>query len=119
MPAEFVDVSNIDNARQRILEQKLAKAYWDCAVETIQWQYTYGSRLPQDPPQNFVPAGADLTTLAPTTRARYWRKLQEVWYMPTAWQKNYEWDTSWTTSWINQVKSAGNWLYSRMSAVRF
>ena len=119
MPKEFLDISSIGNTRQRIAEERLAKMYWGCVVGNIQWEYTYGSRLPQDPPPEFAPAGADITAVDTATRARYWQKLQEVWYLPTVWEKHYEWDTRWTTTWMDQVKSVGDWLYSRLSAVRF
>ena len=68
---------------------------------------------------DFAPARADITAVDTATRARYWQKLQEVWYLPTVWEKHYEWDTRWTTTWMDQVKSVGDWLYSRLSAVRF
>jgi len=116
MPPEFLDVSGIRNPRQRMAEERLAKMYWGCVVGNIQWEYTYGSRLPQDPPPEFAPAGADITAVDTATRARYWQKLQEVWYLPTVWEKHYEWDTRWTTSWMDQVKSVGDWLYSRLSS---
>ena len=119
MPKEFVDISSIGNRRQRLTEERVAKAYWDCVVNNIQWEYHYGSSLPQNPPQDFMPVRADVTTVDTATRTRYWRKLQEVWYLPTTWQKHYEWDTRWTTSWIDQVKYVGSWLYSRMSNARF
>jgi len=119
MPKEFLDISSIGNTRQRIAEERLAKAYWDCVVNNIQWEYHYGSSLPHDPPQDFLPVSASVTTVDLATRTRYWRKLQEVWYLSPTWEKHYEWDTRWTTSWIDQVKSVGSWLYSRMSDARF
>src|SRR5205809_7127946 len=49
MPKEFVDISSIGNRRQRLTEERVAKAYWDCVVNNIQWEYHYGSSLPQNP----------------------------------------------------------------------
>ena len=115
MPVEFLDVSNSENRQQRIAEEKLAKAYWDCVVNTIQWEYTYGYRLPSSPPPEFtvtrgdVPAGSDLAA-----RTRYWQKLQQVWNIPTTWQKQYEWDTAWTTTWTEDLKAVGSWFYAKL-----
>jgi hypothetical protein len=119
MPPEFLDASTVASTRQRVAEERLAKAYWDCVVNNIQWKYSYGSRLPQDPPPEFILTRADFVAGSePSTRARYWRKLQQLWYMPNTWKKQYEWDTTWTISWMDQVKSVGSWLYSRLSAIR-
>jgi len=48
------------------------------------------------------------------TRARYWRKLQQVWYLPSTWKKEYVWDASWTTRWIDTLKDFTRWLQSRL-----
>ena len=49
MPAEFFDANRVPREK-RISEEKVAKAYWDCAVKDLQWKYSYTSRLPDDPP---------------------------------------------------------------------
>src|SRR5438552_7599206 len=67
MPKEFVDISSIGNRRQRLTEERVAKAYWDCVVNNIQWEYHYGSSLPQNPPQDFMPVRADVTTVDTAT----------------------------------------------------
>jgi hypothetical protein len=104
MPREFIDASSSLSAQKRASEEKIARAYWTCVVTEIQWKYVYGYHLPQDPPPEFTAnAAAD-----PATRERYWRKLQEVWYLPSTWTKGYEWDFSWLT---NGVRSASQWLY--------
>ena len=89
------------------MEEKIARAYWECVVNQVQWKYAYGYRLPASPPAEFTINGvADSDS-----RARYWRRLQQVWYLPTSWKKDYEWDTSWATQWF--VTSA-QWLYSHI-----
>src|SRR5207247_11272960 len=54
MPKEFLDISSIGNTRQRIAEERLANAYWDCVVTNIQWEYHYGFSLPHAPPKDLL-----------------------------------------------------------------
>ena len=97
-PAEFFDVSQEWDTERRKAEEHLGQAYWECTVRTLQWKYTYGSLLPDEPPPEFkintqrFPGG--LTT-ASSSRARYWRSTQKAWLLPHAWQKSYRWDTRW------------------------
>ena len=111
MPAEFLDESSSMPAKKRAAEEKIAMAYWRCAVNQIQWTYGYGHRLPDDPPAEFVvnlpefdPEASDAAT-----RDRYWRRLQRVWYLPSTWDKSYGWDLNSMTS---SLQSAGQWLES-------
>ncbi len=116
MPREFLDTSISGSAARRATEEKIARAYWACAVDNIQWQYSYGYHLPPDPPPVFTvtnqEVGADPDGAA---RTRYWRKLQQVWSLPGAWHKTYVWDFRWTISW---VKSTVDWLYTHVPALR-
>jgi len=43
----------------------------------------------------------------PATRALYWHRLQQVWYLPEAWNKEYEWDWGWAG---DPLVNAGQWL---------
>jgi len=52
MPPEFVDASS-GHVAENASEEKIARAYWECAVDTIQWKYGYSDSLPQDPPSEF------------------------------------------------------------------
>jgi hypothetical protein len=100
MPAEFVEAPRYATARQRTAEERIAQAYWNCAVSLIQWRYTYGSRLPDDPPPDAFQIGAlDPTgsSLRESSRLRYWRKLQKLWNSPDAWTTSREWSTHWLT----------------------
>ncbi len=116
MPREFLDASVPSSAARRATEEKIARAYWACAVNNIQWQYGYGYHLPPDPPPAFTvtnqEAGADPDAAA---RTRYWHKLQQVWSLPGAWKKTYVWDFTWTISW---VKTTGDWLYTHVPGLR-
>lgn len=108
MPREFIDAGSSLPAQKRASEEKIARAYWVCVVTEIQWKYVYGYHLPQDPPPEFTVNGA---AGDPATRARYWRKVQEVWYLPSTWTKGYEWDFAWLTNWIT---SASEWLHQHL-----
>jgi len=93
MPQDFVEDSRSLPAQNRAQEEKLARAYWQCA-RSIQWRYGYGHRLPDDPPPEFLVTAQDVGTAASDIggRARYWRQLQRMWYLPDNWEKTYTFD---------------------------
>ncbi|MBZ5526890.1 MAG: hypothetical protein LAN71_03175 [Acidobacteriia bacterium] len=109
MPPEFADTPSSLPAPQRAGEERIATAYWNCAVTEIQIQYSYGRQLPLDPPPGFQIAGPSPSNAveAAAARLRYWRRLRQLWYVPSIWTKVYEWDFSWLTG---SVKAAGEWL---------
>jgi hypothetical protein len=110
MPPEFFrSFATSDAKGKQSLDQKIAWAYWESAQMDIQWKYPHGKTLPSDPPLEFRvnaqalgPAAAD-----PAIRQLFWRRLQDVWYAPETWQKQYEWDWSWAS---DPLSSAGQWL---------
>jgi len=106
MPTEFIDASSSWPVEKRAAEERIARAYWDCAVNQIQWRYGYGYRLPQEPPSDFTATSANSgeTSADPGTRARYWLMLQRVWYVPDNWTKSYQWDTRWMTDWVDSIR---------------
>src|ERR1700757_1407192 len=53
MPLEFFDASTVPH-RISASEEKIARAYWNCAVTQIQWRYGYAHRLPEEPPDEFA-----------------------------------------------------------------
>jgi hypothetical protein len=115
MPLEFLDTSQVKTKAQRTAEEKLANAYWACVVNSIQWKFTYGNRLPPVPPPEFAITGGDLAPASDiSARARYWQKVQQVWNIPTIWNEQYEWNTGWTIAWTDDIKSVGSWFYSRL-----
>jgi hypothetical protein len=115
MPVEFLDASQVKTKAQRTAEEKVANAYWACVVNTIQWKYTYGNRLPPVSPPEFTINNGDLATASDmAARARYWQKVQQVWDIPSIWTKQYEWDTGWTVAWTDDIKAVGSWFYARL-----
>ena len=44
MPVEFFDASRLAPAK-RVSEERIAKAYWKCAVSEVQWKYGYDERV--------------------------------------------------------------------------
>lgn len=106
MPVDFMYVPDSWPAEKRAAEEKIARAYWDCAINTIQWRYGYNYRLPQEPPSDFIITSHDLKDAAddPEVRARYWNALQRLWYVPDNWTKSYQWDTGWITAWLDSIR---------------
>src|SRR5229473_7296889 len=95
MPPQFSETTSSSTDQPAV--ERTARAYWDCAVSQIQWKYSYGYPLPQEPPPEFTLAKEDYNTVAtdPATRAHYWRRLQAVWSVPSTWRKSYGWDFIW------------------------
>jgi len=99
-PAEFLDMQlGRWDAKRRAAEERVARAYWERAVQLVQWQHSFGAPLPDNPPAEFNIEGKDFqrgsVEAGPVTRARYWKKLREVWALPQAWEKSYDWSTDW------------------------
>lgn len=97
-PQQYLDFPANWTAQRRQSEERLARAYWKCAVLLSRGQYIYGERLPDEPPPGFsvdpktYPSVGESPSAA---RVRYWRNLQEVWAHPAAWRQVYEWHTDW------------------------
>jgi|SRR6266849_1926042 len=111
MPAGFFsEASSPDQKRE--LERRIAAAYWESAQMDVQWKYPYSHPLPPEPPPEFKIDAPALGPSAsdPATRALYWHRLQQVWYLPEAWDKDYEWDWSWVT---DPLTNGGQWLRDR------
>lgn len=94
-------------AQKHSFEEKIAWAYWESAQMDIQWKYPHGHLLPVDAPPEFRIHAQALGPPDPVTRAYYWRRLQEVWSSPEAWEKKYEWSWAWAG---DPLSSAGEWL---------
>ena len=115
MPADFVDEPTPRSYRGPDPETKIAGAYWSCMVNNVQWEYGYGHTLPADPPATFTgPEASGITGENNLTRMRYWRRAQHVWYLPTAWQKEYEWNFDWTTNWFQNGVDAMRHMLERL-----
>jgi hypothetical protein len=104
MPPSFVDTA-LPSASQKDVSEKIAKAYWDCAVTQIQWKYSRAYLPPNPPPEFKVSADVTPTAGDPTERDRYWQKLQEVWYLPSSWTETHEWDLSWMGDPLNNLRA--------------
>jgi len=98
-PASFLEMRKEWDAKRRGAEERVARAYWQQALQVIQVKYEYGTPLPAEPPGEFnldkkdFPSGS--LEASPATRARYWERLRVVWNSPQAWEKSYEWSTAW------------------------
>ena len=111
MPAGFFSEASSPD-QKRGLERRIAAAYWESAQMDVQWKYPYSHPLPPEPPPEFKIDAPALGPSAsdPATRALYWHRLQQVWYLPEAWDKDYEWDWSWVT---DPLTNGGQWLRDR------
>jgi hypothetical protein len=108
MPVEFFDASRIPVGK-RASEEKIARAYWNCAVTQVQWKYGYAHRLPEEPPDDFslTPETARSAATDSALRERYWQKLRVLWGVSTMWEKHYEWNND---TLKNSMQSGGAWL---------
>jgi hypothetical protein len=113
MPAGFFSTS--DAPQKHSLDKKIAWAYWESAEMNIQWKYPYGHHLPNDPPPEFSIDAHGLGPSAsdPATRLLYWKRLQQVWYLPETWEKDYGWDWSWIG---DPLTSASEWMRDRWNS---
>ena len=115
MPIEFFDAAHVTAGKQAG-DEKVAKAYWNCAVTEVQWKYGYAHRLPDEPPEEFSVTAEQAGSAANDSvlRERYWQKLRNVWGVSTVWHKQYEWNTD---TLRNSLQSAGRWLEQRMQRI--
>jgi hypothetical protein len=90
MPVEFFDRKHME-AKRLASEERVARAYWNCAVEQVQWKYGYAHRLPDDPPAEFALSAAILGPIANDQLIRhyYWRKLQATWIVTSMWKSQW------------------------------
>jgi hypothetical protein len=107
MPIEFFDGSHFPHAK-RAAEEKIAKAYWSCAVKQVQWKYGYAQRLPEEPPPEFSISASEIGPVArdEAVRRHYWQQLRATWDVSNAWKTEYEWDT---ISFRQSLRSAGEY----------
>ena len=97
-PPQFLVFPSNWTAPRRQSEERLARAYWKCAVLLSRGQYMFGEKLPDEPPPGFSVDSKTYPSVGESpaaARARYWRNLQEVWAHPAAWREVYEWHADW------------------------
>lgn len=107
MPVEFFDATHAPREK-RSSEEKIAQAYWECAVKEVQWKYGYARRLPDDPPAEFALSTPDIGPIAKDQEVRryYWQKLRMTWNVSSAW--NNRWEFSFTT-FLQSLRTGGDW----------
>ena len=107
MPKEFFDGSQLP-PKKRAFEEKVAKAYWDCAVKQVQWKYGYASRLPEDPPAYFGLSSTVVGAVAKDEEIRryYWRRLRVTWHLQSVWGNEYLWSS---IAFRQSLRKAGDW----------
>jgi len=94
-PAEFFYQQQGWNAKRQAAEDALARAYWTCAIQSIQYQYAFNKELPVAPPPQFNVETTDPEESNSATRDRYWDNLRGVWTMPDVWEQSYVANPSW------------------------
>lgn len=107
MPREFFDSSTVPPTK-RAMEQKIAAAYWNCAVKEVQWKYGYSSRLPEEPLPEFSVSVNEIGPAArdESIRRRYWSQLRTIWNLSSAWKTEYQWSS---VSFRQSLHAAGDW----------
>ena len=100
-PADFVEVKAGMSGNQLREQERIARSYWELAVELVQGEYPFGTTLPSSPPDDFrlqddIDAGA---------RVGYWNKLRELWDEQDVWVRGYEWDTDWLNDLVSSFRS--------------
>ena len=112
-PPEFLRAQSDWPPKRRAAEEQLARAYWKCAVNAIEWRYAYGENLPNDPPPEFTSGetspGGLRSEDAATARGRYWQRLRRVWILPHVWRTNYSLSFAWVA---RLLTSFGDWATS-------
>jgi hypothetical protein len=96
MPASFVLVSAHADSAERAAAATVAQAYWNVAVERLQWRCGFGCSLPADPPDDFR-ISDELFEARLDSRALYWGRLRKAWTSPASWRTEREWSTTWLT----------------------
>lgn len=107
MPAEFFDGKHLASSK-RVSQEKIAQAYWNCAVEQVQWRYGYAHRLPEEPPAEFSLSPAVVGPVASdqTVRRYYWRKLRDTWSVSSVWKNQWEFSF---VAFQQSLRTGGDW----------
>lgn len=105
-PPEFIDHNPDRRQRRGQPERRVAQAYWEVAVHSIQLKYSPKRSLPADPPPEFK-IDSKVTRLSENmdaNRAFYWRRLRGLWTHPEIWQVTYGWNTGWVTDFLTDLE---------------
>jgi hypothetical protein len=97
MPKGFADAPKGASAADRAAEYRIANAYWECAVTFVQFEYSYGSMLPDAVPDDFRIDPTYGAGAGPEARLHYWEQFRRMWLKPEAWRRDRGWNTMWLT----------------------
>jgi hypothetical protein len=122
-PSDFVETNKQWDAARQSAEERAAQAYWQLAINLVQWRFVFGSELPGQPPEEFKLAEKDFRSnsiaTAPATRIHYWNKLRTVWTQPQAWSETYVWNTDWLREFLSKfMDSAVHFTDGLLSRLR-
>ena len=107
-PLGFVEARANQDATELIEQERIARSYWEMAVEFVQDNYPFGTDLPGTPPSDFRLQDEGYSS----ARILYWDKLRELWKQPETWGTSYEWNTEWVNQAINSLlRVAENYLH--------
>ncbi|MGA2629010.1 MAG: hypothetical protein ABSG54_02240 [Terriglobia bacterium] len=120
LPPGFAEVRKEWKAERRAAEERTARAYWQLALNVVQSQQAYGTKLPENPVPEFkldereFPEGS--SEASPATRAKYWKRLREAWPLPQAWQQHHEWTLAWFPEMMTRFAMAASQFFSSIWA---
>jgi hypothetical protein len=104
LPPDFVEAGANPSIAELREQERIARAYWELAVETVQEQYPFGTTLPASPPQEFTLQGESDSA----ARTRFWNKLRERWDQREIWVRRYGWDADWVKDAWSSLRGALN-----------
>lgn len=100
-PPEFIDATPHGRRDSRLSDKdkRIAWAYWNVAVHSIQAKYPPKKSLPLAPPPEFRIDSSWETVSGNLDADRdfYWRRLRKLWSQQDTWRVTYEWSTNWVT----------------------
>jgi hypothetical protein len=104
-PPEFIDNARKMSHDPGQPESRVALAYWNVAVDSIQAKYPPKKSLPAAPPPEFR-IDSKLTGQSANSdedRAIYWHRLRDVWSDNEVWQESHGWNTEWFMDFLGDV----------------
>ncbi len=90
-PPSVVGVKLNPNDPQYESQMRTARACWDYAIETVQYRYPFGRRLPDSVPPKLRGSNGKASALS----VLCWPRLRDAWTQPESWVEKYEWSTDW------------------------
>ena len=75
-------------------QERMARACWDFAIESVQKMYPFGQSLPKSPPPGFSHRTGEASAIS----ILCWPRLRVAWTQPDSWVQSYEWSTDWLTN---------------------